>query len=315
MGGFTISQAIFTAVRLGILELLEEKPVAYDELAKRAQVHPLALYRLLAVLTGVGIVRESQPRMFSGTSATSALNEGGAVHHTAIMQGELYFPAWTQLDHVIRTGRSGFEKAFGVPIYQYLAEHPELDKSYAAVMTTFTANAAEAIARAVDLSLAKTVVDVGGGQGALIAAILNSKPHLKGILFDRPAAVAGAPGVLEAQGVADRCEVVGGDFFRAVPAADVYTLKWVLSDWDDVRARQILHNCRRAMNSGGKVLVIDPVAVAGQELFSLSMVVVWNGGGVRTEAEIQALLASAGLAVERVLPTETLFHIVEAKAA
>jgi SAM-dependent methyltransferase len=164
-------------------------------------------------------------------------------------------------------------------------------------------------------TLAKTVADIGGGQGALVAAILNSKPHLKGILFDRPSAVVGAPGVLQAQGVADRCDVIGGDFFQAVPAADVYTLKWVLSDWDDARARQILQNCRRAMNPGGKVLVVDPVAMAGQERFSLSMVVVWNGGGVRTEAELRALLASAGLAVERVLPTETLFHIVEAKAA
>jgi hypothetical protein len=150
------------------------------------------------------------------------------------------------------------------------------------------------------------------GQGALLSGILRAHPHLRGILFDRSPVVAGSPRDSETSHVAERFEVVAGDFFEGLPAGgDVYVLKWVLSEWSDDRAAAILTNCRRAMSSRGRVLVIDPLGLPSNEWFNLQMLVAWNGGRVRSLADLTALFATAGLGVERIIPTQSPFSIVE----
>src|SRR5262249_21749521 len=155
---------------------------------------------------------------------------------------------------------SGFQRALGMPIYDYLAGNPEVDAAYAAIMTAATSSMAAALMSAYDFSELRTVVDVGGARGAFLGAILRAHPHLRGILFDRSAAAAGAPPILDAHQVASRCEVVAGDFFEGLPpGSDLYVLKWVISEWSDERAAVILTNCRRAMTPRGRVLVIEPL--------------------------------------------------------
>jgi hypothetical protein len=171
-----------------------------------------------------------------------------------------------------------------MPIYDYLARNPEVDAAYTAIMTAATSSMAAALTRSYDFSGMSTVVDVGGGRGAFLTAILRAHPHLRGILFDRSSAVAGARDALKAHGVAERCDVVAGNFFEGLPVgSDVYMLKWVISEWSDDRAAVILKNCRRAMTVRGRVLVIEPLDVPSNALFNLNMLVAWNGGRVRAD--------------------------------
>jgi hypothetical protein len=197
--------------------------------------------------------------------------------------------------------------------YDYLAQHPEADAAYTAHITAATGGIEVALATSYDFSGSSTVVDVGGGQGALLAEILKTNLHLRGILCDRPFVAAGARNVLEAQGVAARCDIVGGNFFEAVPAGgDAYILKWVLPDWADDQAVVILKNCHHAMNAHGRVLVIDPLDLPTNASFNLTMLV-WNEGRVRSVTDLRALFEAAGFRMERIIPTQSQFSIVEGR--
>jgi len=303
--GYRLSQAIFVAARLGIVDLLADEARSSDELASATGVDPSALHRLLMVLASAGLLREVSPARFGITPVGALLQKGKGLRDSAIL-AELFWPAYAELLYTIRTGRSGFQRAYGMPIYDQLARNPEADAAYAARMTSATRAMADALTRAYDFSGIRTVVDVGGGQGAFLGAILTAHPHLRGILFDRAPVVAGAR---------DRFEAVGGDFFEGLPTGgDVYVLKWVLSEWADDRAVKILLNCRRAMSASGRVLVIDPLDLTSNELFNLQMLVAWNGGRVRSQADLAALFQAADLRVERIIPTESEFSIVEGRA-
>lgn len=312
--GYRISQAIFVAVKLGIPDVLKEEAKSSEDLAAETGGDRDALHRLLAVLANAGVLRETAPARFALTPMGALLRKDGAVRDSAILAAEVFWPAYSELLHTVRTGRSGVERAFGMPIYDYLARNPEADAAYAAIMTAGTSTMAAALMSSYDFSSIGTVVDVGGGQGAFLTAILKAHPHLRGILFDRSAAVAGAHEALVAQHVAERCEVVAGDFFEGLPAdRDVYILKWVISEWADERAAVILKNCRRAMSGRGRVLVMEPLDPASNALFNLNMLVTWNGGRVRSIAELTALFASAGLRVERIIPAQSQMSIVEGR--
>jgi hypothetical protein len=310
--GYRNSQAIFVAVGLGITDLLKDEARSSEELAAKAGVDPQALYRLLVVLASAGVVREAGPTRFALTPMGALLQKQKTLRDSAILAAS-FWPAYGELLYTIQTGRSGFQRASGMPIYDYLAKTPEADAAYSARLTAATSAMAAALTTSYDFSGASTVVDVGGGQGALLLAILRAHPHLRGILFDRSPVVAGA---LADRDVAERCEVVAGNFFEGVPAGgDVYILKWVISEWSDDRAVAILKNCRRSMTARGRVLVIDPFDVYSHALFNLQMLVVWNGGRVRSQADIAALFAAASLSAERIIPTQSQFSIVEGRLA
>lgn len=315
IGGYRISQAIFVAAKLGIADSLKDESRSSDELAAAAGVNPQALHRVLVVLVSVGILREVEPRRFALTPMGTLLQEGKALRHSAIMGAELFYRAYGELAHTVRTGESAFQRAFEMPIYDYLATNPLADSAYAGGMTAATAASAAVLMQSYDFSGVRTVVDVGGGRGALLSSILKAHPHLRGILFDRLPTLAGAPEALEVNQVASRCEIASGSFFEGLPAGgDVYILKWVISEWADDRARAILRNCRRAMIPGGRVLVIDPLDLPSNALFNLNMLATWNGGRVRSSADLEALLAAAGFSVERIIPTESPLSIVEGRA-
>ncbi len=311
--GYRASQALFVAVRLGIPDLLQDGAKTSEDLAARAGVDAQALYRLLVVLASVGVLREVGPARFEITPMGALLQKESTLRDSAIL-AESFWPAYAELPYTIQTGRCGVQRALGMPIYDYLAKTPEADAAYAARMAVATSAMAAALTESYDFSGLSTVVDVGGGRGALLLAILKAHPHLRGILFDRAPTVAGAERDPDTQQVAERFEVVAGNFFEALPAGgDVYLLKWVISEWSDEKAIAILRNCRRAMSARGRVLVMDPLEVQSHALFNLQMLVVWNGGRVRSQAEIAALFAAARLGVERMIPTQSQFSIVEGR--
>jgi predicted O-methyltransferase YrrM len=202
-------------------------------------------------------------------------------------------------------------------MFEYLSHHPQRLAGFQAAMSERTAALAPSVATTYGFSQMRTVVDVGGGTGTLLAAILRANGHLRGVLFDRPEVTSEARATLQAAGVADRCEVVGGDFFDAVPqGADGYILCNVLHDWDDGRAVQILGVCRRAMHDHGRVLIIerligDDPARALPVLLSDIMMLVVSGGQERTNAEYAQLLTDAGLSMGKVQPVAAPYGVIE----
>jgi hypothetical protein len=319
--GFWISQAVAVVAELGIADLVQDGPKTCEELAALTGAHPGALYRLLRAVASVGVFVEEAPGRFSSTP-TAALLSANLPHSwraAAVMSGQAWaWQPWGALLYSVKTGQPAFEHVFGMAFDTYLEEHPDAADLFQAFMNVATAEEASAVAPVYDFKSSQTVVDVGGGRGALLAAILKANPHLRGILFDAPHVVAGARGFLETHGVAERCDLAGGDFFAAVPAGgDAYLLKWILVSWDDERCVSILKNCRRAMLGHGKVLVIERLIPPGNEPFfgklaDLNLLVMYRGRH-RSEPEYRRLFQQAGFELTRIIPTPspTEFSVIE----
>jgi len=323
---YMTSQVIYVAARLGIAELLADGAQSGDELARATGTHAPSLRRLLRGLAVVGVLDEVEPGRFALTPFGALLRPGvpGSVRNLALLfVDEPVWRAWGGLLHSVRTGETAFDHVFGMGTFDYFAQNPEAAAIFHEAMTEGTRWAAPAVIAAYDFSRFRTVVDVGGGNGTLIAAILAATPGLRGTVFDLPIGVEGARRHLEAAGVADRCQVVEGDFFRQpLPGgADAYLLKSVIHDWDDERSVAILENCRRAMPAHAKLLLVEPVLPASVErceahqrmmMSDLNMLAV-AGGRERTEAEFRALFTAAGFGLSAVVPAgaPSIYSVIE----
>jgi hypothetical protein len=311
IGGYRVSRAIAVVVALGIPDLLTSGPRTIDELAQATETHAGALYRVMRLLAGMDLFEETAPRQFRLTPLGHGLrsNVPGSMGSTALMHlDSARWRSWDDLLYSVRTGEIAFPHVHGIEIFDYLRQHPEAAEVFQQAMTANTTRSGAAITRAYDFSGAKRIVDVGGGHGLFLATILHAYPALHGVLFDQPDVVAGASAALVAAGVADRCEITGGDFFAEVPqGGDIYLLRQIIHDWDDERATLILANCRRAMPSKGKVLVVEGVVSEDYRqslpVLQLDLEMLVNyGGRQRTEEEYRALFAAAGLQPGKVIP-------------
>ncbi len=309
--GFQVSQALHVAATLGLADLLAAGPRSSDDLAAATQTHAAALYRLVRALASVGVVHEDADKVFSLTPLGDCLRADAPepVAGWAAFIGRPYFwNAWAQLLHSVQTGETAFRHMYAMTTFEYRALHPEESTIFDRAMTDTTRRTTLPLLDAYDFGGFGSVVDVGGGRGALLAALLQRHPHLQGTLFDQPHVVAGAEPVLRAAGVADRCRVVGGDFFVGVPAgADAYLLRAVIHDWPDPEAITILRACREAMPAHGKVLLIEwdlgePNERQLAKFSDLNMLVA-AGGQERTRAAYEALFAAADLQLVTAVPT------------
>jgi len=203
-----------------------------------------------------------------------------------------------------------------MPIFEYFAKMAESAAVFDAAMTSISTLESKAVVAAYDFSGINTLVDVAGGHGLMVATILKANRRMRGILFDLPHVTAGAAALLQSGGMADRCQIVSGDFFASVPeGGDAYIMKHIIHDWDDERAAQILRNCHRAMQPGGKVLIVDAVIPPGNrahfgKLLDLEMLVLTPRGRERTQAEFRQLLKRSGFRLRRVVSTETHLSVV-----
>jgi hypothetical protein len=313
-----IAQAIFVAAKLDIADRLRDGPQSSAALAAAAGVDAPALHRVLRALASVGLFEER-----AGGFALTPLAQGLRGDHPqslrdyAIMLGEQWI--WRSLGemrHSVRSGEAAFAHVFGAPPFDYYAAHPEAAATSARGLATRSAQENAAILDAYDFSRARQVVDVGGGQGTLLSAVLQRHPHLDGVLLERPQVAVMAQATFQASDLARRCSIVAGDFFAAVPRGDVHLLKKVIHDWDDARALAILRACRAAMAPHGRLLLLEPVIpppnVPGfAKLLDLLMLVV-TGGQERSADEHRVLLAQAGLRLARVIPTASTLSIIEA---
>ena len=317
--GYWVTQIIYVAAKLGIADLLGDRPRAIDVLAKSTGTHEPSLRRLMRALTGLGVFKQAENGEYENTALGSCLVTGspGGLRARAIGSGEEWYLGWGRLLESVQTGETAFNRVFGQPFFEYLTANTEAAAVFNEAMASTTVAAARAVSAAYDFSWANVMVDVGGGMGTFLAAILEANPQARGILFDRQDVATAAGALLASSEVADRCEVVVGDFFDAVPSgADAYILSWIIHDWDDDRSITILKNCRRAMPRDGRVLVIELVIPPGNEaslskLYDIHMLVL-TGGRERREDEYRELLAAADLRLTRVIPTGVPRCIIEA---
>lgn len=307
--GIIAAQAIHAAAKLRIPDLLASGPKTIAELARESGAHPATLERLLRALGTLQMFAAESDGRFRNTPLTELLR---ADHPQSQRDAALFLPApflWRPLGELyesIRTGEPGFERIFGQGFFDHLAAHPEDAAVFNRVMTQGVAWTSPALLASYDFSRFELLVDVGGGEGALLRDILAATPKLHGVLFDLPQVVARASEVLTGDAAA-RCQIVGGDFFEAVPTgADAYLLKGVIHDWPDEDAARILRNVRRAMRADGTLLLMERTADAASHpagLMELLMLVI--GGRERIEAEFRSLLAATGFSLTRILATET----------
>lgn len=316
--GTWVAQAISVVAKLGTADALADGPKGVDELAA-ANVHAPSLYRVLRMLASVGIFAEDDDGRFRLTALAEPLRSDapGSVRDFAVMMGEEWnWRPWGHLIHSVTTGQSAVEHIYGKPIFAYLAEQPEASAIFDAGMTGRSGADDAAVAAGYDFSGFQSVVDVAGGRGSLLAAILRAHPGVRGVLFEQPHVIPAAREYLEAAGLGQRCDFVAGDFFDSIGVmGDAYILKRVIHDWDDEHALRILERCHRAMPATSRLLLIETVIPPGNEpsfgkLLDVHMLV-WTGGKERTEDEYRALMAAADFELTRVVPTRSSLSVVE----
>jgi hypothetical protein len=321
--GALVSQAISVAATLGVSDQLASGPRTAGELAAAVDAHPPTLQRILRALCDLGVYQEVDGGRFALAPVGELLRSDrpDSLRSWTRWVGQPFvLEAVGTLLASVRTGESSFDHLKGRPLFEWFEDHPEASGLFDDAMTELSRRFITPAVLAYDFGWASTVVDVAGGRGALLAAILCATPRARGVLYDLPAVVAGARGVLDEAGVGDRCELVAGDFFESVPSgADVYVLANIVHDWDDERAERILANCRAAMADGGRVLLCesllpDAADPSPARLMDLNMLVTASGGRQRTRRELAGLLAGAGLELAEVMPGGIYSLVVAAPA-
>jgi len=318
--GYWLSQCLYVAAKLDIADLLSDSPKSCDQLAAATNTNSDGLYRVLRGLASVGVFAETESRRFQLTPLAECLrgNAPNSVKDmTLMLLDEAHYGAWGDLLHSVQTGESAFEHLHEMSFFEYAQQNPATAETFDRAMTENSAKQAKAVLANYSFAEAKTVVDVGGGAGILIAAILRNNPHLKGMLLELPQVIKKAPPVLKNAGASDRCQLIEGDFFTSIPfGGDLYLLKHVIHDWDDEKAIAILRNCRRAMGQKGKLLVIERVIHPGNEpafgkLLDLQMLIMTSGGRERTEEEFRELFKTAGFELTKITPTPEDISLLE----
>jgi hypothetical protein len=319
---YRLSQALYAAAALQLADHLSTGSKTADELAPAVNAHASSLYRLMRTLASHGVLKQAGRQRFALTPLGEALKTdaaGAASAAVLTLAGPGFWRAWEHFLYSVQTGKTGWEKAWGKPLFEYFAERPAEAALLSATMVAFHGNEPPAVANAYDFSGIDVVVDVGGATGNMLAAILGRHRNVRGILYDLPHVVRDAGDLLKAQGVADRVRVMGGSFFDSVPrGGDVYILSHVLHDWPDQKCIAILSACRKAMEKGKKLVIVEMILPEGDEphpgkMLDLSMLV-GAGGRERTEEEYSALLTKASFSRTSTVATNSPVSVLEASA-
>ncbi len=319
---FWISQIVGTLAQLGIPDRLAGGGLAAGELARVIACHAGATHRLMRAAMELGLVASTPDGRFSLTPLGQTLRSDvpGSMRDSAIaLTAPGHWLPWGRLNEAVRTGRCQTPETLGAELFQYYSDNPSEGRAFTGAMSTSSVQVADEIARVLDTSSAKLVVDVGGASGTLIAALLIKNPELAGTILDRPDVAPRAKAAVAERGLSSRCRVVEGDFFDAVPEADIHLLKHIIHDWDDDQSILILSNCARALRPEGRVVLVERVMpednrASQASLADLNMLVVLSGRE-RTAWEYTGLIARAGLRLDRVIDIALPVSVIEASAA
>lgn len=317
--GMMASKALQLAAKLGIADLLAEGPRSAAALAQDTASHPPSLYRVLRALASIGIFHELEDGTFENTELSEPLRSGvpGSVRDYVIFApDDSNVRAWMHFDSVVRSGEPSFAAANGADNWEYFATHPALLERFNQAMSNLSALAGPMIAYGYDFSPFKSLVDIGGGEGRLLAAILAVYPNLKGSTLDLPAVAEQAADFLRSQGLEDRTEVLAGNAFEAIPGGyDAYIMRNVLHDWGDEKALALLANCRAAIPDHGKLVIFDAIMPPGNDPYPAKWIdlqmMVALGGRERSAEEFRRLLDRAGFDLTLAKPLPAMIGVVE----
>jgi hypothetical protein len=320
--GYVISTALQLAVHVGVADHLAAGPRTTQQLAAATGTNEDALYRVLRALASVGVFDEVEPKRFALTPAADILRKDSprSIHDIVLFIADpLHLRVYADAIESLRTGKPSAEKTLGKPVFAWFAEHPEYSATFNNAMTNMSAAIVPAVLDAYDFADIGVLVDVAGGHGQVLRSILRKFPSMRGMLMDLDHVIAGARPHIEADGLADRCQAVSGDFFKAVPpGGDAYVMKHIIHDWDDERAAQILRSIHTAMGSKqGKVILLEGVLAPGNEpglgkIMDLEMLLL-PGGRERSAEEFRALFDRAGFDLTRIVPTPSPVSVIEAR--
>jgi hypothetical protein len=320
--GFSITRSIAVAAELGIADRLADGPRTPRELARECAVLEHPLYRMLRALAGEGVFAEDKDGRFALTPMAQLLRSDHprSLRDWAIYVADLPYRSSMEMLHSLKTGESAFRRTFGAPVFDYLLAHPEHAARLFRAMSSISAARIAGVLEVYDFSGITKLVDVGGAHGAMAAAIAKRYSGARCTCFDLPGAEQGALKTFQDSGLADRCDFIGGDFFKDVPGGgDAYLLSTVLHDWGNEQCLQILRNCRRRVADKGRLLVVDIVLSDEKNVpdtyrnfLDLGMLTQTEGGMERTNSEFRELLAAAGFTLSRVIPTNAPQWVIEA---
>lgn len=317
MYGFLLSQyvtpVIYVAARLRIAELLREGPKTVPELAALTGANEINLNRVMRALATLQIFRRSTEGRYEITSLGETLlqDSSQSIRDWVMVYGEVMLPTLPRFSDSVIGGQKAFDNAFGMPLWEYFSRNEEMGVTFDRAMSDYTDRLLPGIVEACDLASSKTILDIGGGRGALITALLNANPHLQGVLYDRPEVTEESQRRIEAVGLTARCRTVSGSFLESIPtSADTYVIKHVLHDWDDTGVRTIFRNCRNAMQTGDRLLILEMLTEHPE--FLRDSACKWYdfvqmcgpGGRLRTVNEFESLLTECGLSLCKVTPTK-----------
>jgi hypothetical protein len=318
------SRALYAVAALDVAGVLSAGGKTIEELGQAVGAHAPSLYRVLRVLAASQVFRENEDHRFMNTALSELLRSDvpGSLRDLVLLFGdETSWRSWEGILHAVRSGEAPFEHIYGETFFDFLQSHADTAAMFDRAMASASSTTNAAVAEAYDFSGLASVLDVAGGTGSALCAILKSTPQLRGIVFDLPHVALRARAFIAAQGLTQRCEFSAGSFFEAVPpGADAYFMKHVLHDWGDAECAAILGNCRKAMSRDARLLICERIVPPGNEpssakLIDLHMLMTNHGGKERTEPEYRGLLRESGFELQRVIATGTPWSVIEARAA
>ncbi len=320
MAGYFLSHAVYVAARLNIATLLADGPKTCAALAAACGAHSDTLYRLLRALASYGVFAEDEQQRFANTPKSEPLRADipASMRPMALFFGdETMVTPWHTLLHSVTSGKPAFEHVYGMHHFDYMARHADKAKVFDDAMVSLSAAVNAALVKGYDFSPFASIIDIAGGYGSTLCTILRANPGLRGILFDMPHVIEGARAYIATQGLAERCDVVGGDFFQSVPAgAGAYFMKHIIHDWDDERCVKLLRTCHAAMPARAKLLVCERIVPPGNapaysKVGDLVMLIMTPGGRERTLEQYRTLFEGGGFRLDRVVATESEFCVIE----
>ncbi len=314
--GKWISKPIHVAAKLGIADILAEGSRNIDYISEMTGTHPPSLYRMMRALSSVGVFAETEDRVFVNTPLSECLAENRLRSASLMFHSEWHDKMWDNLLYSVETGNPAFEKLYGEPAFDWFEKHPEEARVFHEANSFKAASSHRVIADVYDFAGIKTVTDVGGGLGSLMIEILKANPAMKGVVAELPETACHLAEVIRENKLESRMTAVECDFFKVIPAgSDAYLLSHVIHDWPDEKCIQILRNCRKAIGSDGRLLIVEAVIPPGND-FSISKlldleVLLMGGGRERGEEDFTRLMTQSGFCLSRIIDTGEHISIIE----
>ena len=319
--GFYVTKAIGVAADLNLSEHLKNGPKSISELTKLTNSHEESLYRLMRMLASQGIFKEKSNRIFENNRLSKTLlNNPNSMRHMVIHQvSSINWKMFEQLDYTVKTGNNAAEKVLGMDIFDYLEKNPDKNEIYNQAMTNSSLMLSYAVLSEYHFKNTKTIIDIGGGQGILLAMILHKYPSITGRVFDLEHVVEGANKIALEYNVSERLKTVSGNFFKEIPkGGDIYLLKSIIHNLSDEQCVDLLKRISKVLPDQGKILIIEPVIENNNrysfaKLYDVQMLVSRNGGKERTREEFRKIAAASGLIIQRFIKTAAPFFVIELK--